>query len=306
MKAAIPVLAAGLCLCVAVVTSAQEPRERMVIGTGVACRTEPRRDAASRRTLRLGELISATAAETSATGEVWLSANQCWVLSDLTAEFQRSNPEVTFLAAADRVLGRKDATFEELVAVDNLLITNLFGKDVLASSGLLQFRQLEIFRRIAELPESRDPYLDNPLKLAWFTGHRDVVRHFEPDAGYSVPVEAYWKLHDKYPREPWSEELAWIAAQVRIPSDECYSDCVFDRVERTYARYWKTHPSGKSVDAAIEKAIPLADYAVQMSLYDTPPQAILDRLRRSLDNVTSPAKTRFLNLLGEAARKYRP
>jgi hypothetical protein len=299
------IVAAVLCFGAVTSTSAQEARERMVIGTDVACRTEPNRHAAVRRVYRLGELIDA-AQQTQTDGTIWYSGDRgCWVFGELTVEIQRSSPEAALVAAADHALNRKNATFEELVAVDNLLTADLFGRNALASSGLLQYRQLEIFRRITLDHGSKvRQILREPLKNAWFLAHRDVIKPFEPDDAYFIQVEPYWALHDKYPNQPWSEELAWTAAQIFIPSDECYSDCVFDKIERTYAEYWKRYPHGKFLNEAIQKAIPLATYAVQMSLYDTPPQPLLQRLRRTLDNVSSPAKSPLLDLLGEAERKY--
>lgn len=294
-------LAAVLCLYVA----AQAPRERMIIGTDVACRAEPRRDAMPRRVYRLGELI-APAQEIQTEGATWYSAERgCWVFCELTVEIQRSNAEPALVAAADHALNRKSATFEELVAVDNLLSGELFGRNVLDSSGLLQFRRLEVLRRIAVDHGSKARQVSRePLKQAWFLAHRDVIRPFDSDDAYFMQVEPYWALHDKYPNQTWSEELAWTAAQIPIPSDECYSDCVFDKIERTYAGYWKRYPGGKSVNEALAKAIPMATYAVQMSLYDTPPQPLLQRLRRTLDSVSNSAKAPLLDLLGEAERKY--
>jgi hypothetical protein len=286
----------------------------MVIGSGVVCRSEPERSAPIRYTYRIGDIVGASE-ETVREGETWYMDRlrvtgrypSCWIYGPLTVEFRRTEPVSALVAAAERALRRSDASFEDLVSADNLLTQGLFGEDFLATSGLLQYRRLEILRRIATgLGDKGRDISRDPLKLSWFLAHRDLVRYYEPDDAYFVPVAAYWALHDKFPNESWSDELAWTAAQIHIPSDECYSDCVFVKVEQTYARYWQSHPSGASVRDAIDRAIPMARYAVEMSLYDESPRGLLMRLRRSLDKVSAPNKAALIDLLDEAERKYSP
>ena len=303
----------ALLLCGATPLYAQL-QERMVIGSGVVCRSEPERTAPVRYIYRIGDIVGASE-QTVRNGETWYMDRlrvsgqypSCWIYGPLTVEFRRSEPVAALAAAADHALRRTDASFEDLVSVDNLFTQGLSGEDFLSTSGLLQYRRLEILRRIAkDFGDNARDISRDPLKLSWFLAHRDVIRYYEPDNGYFVPVAAYWALHDKFPNEPWSEELAWTAAQIHIPSDECYSDCVFRKIEQTYARYWQSHPTGGSVKEAIDRAVPMARYAVEMSLYDESPLALLTRLRRSLDKVSASNKTWFLSILDDAEKKYAP
>jgi hypothetical protein len=263
---------------------------------------DPSRTGAVRRVLKLGSVVEVSG-EKRTDSETWLSLrDNCWVERSLTAEFDREHPEVALVSVADHVLGRNDATFEELVAADNLLVGGIGGKD-LSSSGLLQYRQLQIFERLAEQTHSKQQISQDPLKVAWLIAHRDVVRYYEPDGAYFVPVEVYWSLHDRYPREPWSEELAWAAAQLHVPSDACTSDCVLDKIERTWAQYWKRYPDGRFVKDAIEKAIPMIDYASSMSSDGADLRPIFERLRRSLDPVPGAIKAAVMNRLNDAPRE---
>ena len=281
----------------------------MVIGTNVVCRAQPSRNAPKVVTLRLGE-IRGFSREARGDGGIWYFNDggrlSCWVPGPLTAEFVADKPESALLAVADHILQRKDpVTFGEYVEAENLLLNESLFFSSLQSSGLLQFRRLQIVERVTKVPSAlgRIVFMD-PLKRAWFIAHRDNLRYFEPDDEWFIRPEPYWSLFEKNKDAAWAEELASFVALRVIPSDECYAECALSKIVQGPLQYWTRYPNGKSIHEALQKAISHATYAVETSIYNAPPQPTLNEIRRSLANVTAPEKRRLLDLLDEADRKY--
>ncbi|MEJ2504342.1 MAG: hypothetical protein P8177_13680, partial [Gemmatimonadota bacterium] len=278
---------------------------RMVLGSGVVCRARPDPGAPVRHRYALGDRVGATE-ERLVGGVTWyLDAHrvrgeeQCWIYGPLTVEWDRSDRMPALLAAADHVLAREGPVpFAEYVAVDNLLTQTgtRFGEDapVIDGSPLLQLRRLQVIdRAVGAADAGRRPVELDPLKSAWMFAHRDVVEYYEPAGRWLMAAEVYWHLFDRHRDAPWAEEIAWAAANGTVPGDECYADCLLDRIERTWARYWAEYPRGVHTEAAVRNAIEIlewgAAWACEPAMYD--PADVAARIRRihsTLDAVTVP------------------
>ncbi len=287
---------------------AQEIRTRMVIATKVVCRAEPTRSAQVVHSYLLGDIIAA-ARESRENGEDWYfdrsrvsgSSPTCWVFGPLTAGFERSDPEPALLAAAGHVLQRSDqVSFGDYVEVDNLLAHDFAS--ALASSGLLQFRRLSIIERAVSLPSATGRVAaKEPLKRAWLSSRPDLLKYFDPADRWFLQPETYWSLYDQHPDPPWAEELAWAAARLQVPGDECYSYCTLQAVNRTFQQYWTRRPNGAAINEAIERAISRARYALRLACEEDSyvPPAFLDQMRSSLAEVTIPGKPDLLRCLDD-------
>jgi hypothetical protein len=274
-----------------------DPRLRIIIGTNVACRSEPAVSAPAVRSYQLGDRLLAD--RTSRNDGAWhLSQwDRCWVASRLSAPFDPLNPEPALLAAADHLLARTgQVPFEDYVAVDNLLLRTMSppdsGRTVLASSALLQFRRLQVMTRAAATVESGRSVMKDPLKEAWFLDRQHLLSYFSPGDDWYVPVGVYWKLFEEHRTAVWAEELAWAAARMDIPSDECEDDCALYKIEQTFARYWSEYPKGTYVGDALSGSSWLVDYAMGVACADRQSQPDIAetaaRLRASLAHVTDP------------------
>ena len=286
---------------------AQETATRMVIGLDVVCRAAPNHSATVVHSYVLGDFVLATRESREVEGywyfdQGWVTGQSptCWVYGPLTTEFVNSNPEPALVAVTDHVLQRKDqGRFEDYIAVDNLLTYDY--SSVLASSGLLQFRRLSIIERAVSLPTvKRYLVVKDPLMRAWLLSHQDLLKFFEPDGAWFLQPETYWALYEKHKHEPWAEELAWAAAQVWVPSDECYANCALQKVHRTFQHYWTRFPNGIWIHTAIEKAASMAKYGARVACEDLPvPRPFFDEMRASLAGVTDPGKQELLESLNE-------
>jgi hypothetical protein len=286
---------------------------RIVIASGVACRAEPSATAQKINTYGLGAFVTATM-ESEVDGATWYfvtaKSPSCWIFGPLTTEWH-SDRQPMLLAVVDHLLSHStEARFEDYVAVENLLTES---SEVVASSGLLQFRKLELINQALSLKDVSGPSLEeDPLKKAWVLSHGDLVFFFDPDAAWYIRPDAYWSLYEKNKNAPWAEELAWTAAEIGIPSDECYSACVLDKIDRKWLQYWTRYPHGSKIKEALEQATPPAKYAADLACYDpsepdySVPRQILDKMRSSLADVTETGKIPFLQYIDGIERKCFP
>lgn len=293
----------------------EDPPLRMIIATNAVCRAEPSRAAAKVRPYQVGDLLSGDKKEIPKDGEAWYldrwrmtsRSPDCWVYGPLTTEFVRTTPEPALLAVVDHILHRSDTpTFQEYVEVENLLLTDSYSS-VVRSSGLLQSGRLRIVERVVREATGRSIERD-PLKKAWVLAHRDLLDYFDPDDAWYVRPDAYWSLYERHKQAPWAEDLAWAAAQLPIPSDECYANCVLDKVNRTFVQYWRRYPTGTYITPALAQATPLVNYATRLACSDRQSKESVDRdllntIRNSLAHVISPEKRELLASLDEIQRK---
>ncbi len=232
----------------------------------------------------------------------------CWVAAPLTVEFSPSDPEPALTRVADHVLGRDDATFEDLVAAENLFAWEPFAR-VTASSGRLQLRRFQLINQAAIKFSAQTT---DQLTQAWIISHRDVLAQSAFSRSWYVQPEVFWRLLAAHEDAPEADEIAWSATQAHIPSDECFARCILDLLTRTYKRYWTRFPDGREVVGAITRAALRVDRAARYCivapfvgrgpLADGSPggvQELVGELRLSLEHVTVVEKDQLLVHLSE-------
>ncbi len=291
-------------------------RERMVIATDVVCRTRPEFSAPRAHMYELGDIAGVTN-ESKGEGGSWYfdqwrvsgQSPSCWVYGPLTADFAESNPGPALLALMDHLLQRPNAArFEDYVAVENLLMEARFSSLVM-SSGLLRFRRLTIIHRAISREDARGHMIDkDPLKKAWVLSHKDVVYYFEIGDEWRMRPETYWSLFEQYKEAPWAEDLAWAAAQLPLSGDECYADCLLERINKTFLQYWTRFPKGYAIDQALTKAAQIAEDAANIACFDKDPnysvsRPLLTNIRNNLMEVTAPAKSQLLKFIDQIELK---
>lgn len=300
----------------------QRSGQRIVLQAEAPCRDNPATGAHVVRSYRLGDVIDADDSAPRG-GTTWYSTEtvyvsglhpSCWIAGETTTSFDRSHPEIALDTLTRRMLQVADSSlrFEDLVASENLLI----GRYAFAfqESGLLQYRRLLIVERANA---ALNVLKESPLEIAWLLAHRTFLAQ-DPFADGLYPLaQPYWALYDRFKTAPWADELAWKAAQLRPPTDECYSDCVLTvGIVEGPMQYWKRLPHGKSIGAALDAAIKAAKYATDFACYDRQERApsksespvrpeLLQQIRTSLTAVTVASKRTLLAQLAEAEAKCR-
>jgi len=291
---------------------------RLIVATGTTCHTLPDPGSPIAERYHLGDVVGASKSTKGLGGRLYYFDSwrvkgispTCWVAAYTTVPLSREHPESGFAAVAEHVLARGDSTsFENLVEAENLLIEpNHYSGMVespLATSGLLQFRRLQLVERAARLVDAHD-LEDAPVKRAWVLAHRDVLYFYEPDAMWFVANERYWTLYDANSGAPWEEELAAYAAQRMPPSDECGADCFLSMIAGGPQQYWTRLPAGRSIDKVLTLANRLADDAIAAIDEEAPTRAAIAGVRSSLAHVGAPEKLALLDRLARLDRAVKP
>ena len=192
---------------------------RLVLGMDVVCRAAPNRAAAPVLALGLGEsvLVRATAndQESGTWYEVAGPPRPCWLFAALTVPFAGfEDPDRALISIADHALAlQPKATFEHLVAVDNLLLerkrrSSRYYRAPATVTPLLDLRHLQVINGAARAIGGQRTVRNNPLRDAWVLAHPDVVSSFDPGDLYHVRSTHFWLLHERHAASPVAEEIA--------------------------------------------------------------------------------------------------
>jgi len=171
-----------------------------------------------------------------------------------------ARPEL--LETARDLVDRPAGTFEDetrLVMLLDSLIAEA-GRDAEASAELSLLRLRAIERVIADsAARAHNPYsnlTDRPVApeavRAWLDAHSTEVAYSEPAGEWLVPADVFWRLHDRYRRTAYSDEIAWAAANAGLAGEcEGFAGCYVDALLRTHGHYLETHPDGAYTGEAL-------------------------------------------------------
>ena len=291
---------------------------RIALGSDVVCRGRAERGAPVVTPLRLGDPFSTKRVVTDAANAVWYEVADlrvpCFVFGALTAPFDGyDKPDAALAAIANHALAPETkATFHHLVAVDNLLLerkrrNGRFFQSPAEMPPLLHVRHLQVIDRAARTTGRRQAAQD-PLVMAWVLAHADLVRYFEPGGRYIVLGSHYWEIYEKYQTSAAAEEIAWVAAEVPVPADECYTECHLGALAQTYMRYWRRFPEGPHALEAVTHGVRRAQYAARYCpliagnhVHGDPKQirTLVSDVRESLQQVRLAEKTELSSYLSE-------
>lgn len=295
----------------------------LAVRTGVTCHSSPDPEAPAAQRYHVGDVIGSPKSARGPGHSLWYFDSwrvmgispACWIEARWTVPYDRAKPEKAYLAIADSLLARKGAVpFDDYVDVLNLLETARSEQPAIAPGILgrgdaslaeqyprLRYRRLLIVERaVAHL--STWSIADHPLTRAWIAAHSDVLRFFEPDAGWYVPATAYWSLYDAHRTEGWADSVAWTAAQHLGPGDECMTECYLSMLASGPEEYWTRLPHGAHVRDALVLADKLASTALEMAPDEVPPRSEIEAIRKSLSNVAAPEKAKLIDLLDRIER----
>lgn len=287
---------------------------RIIIDTGSGCRSEPSLSAVASADIPLGATALAPPDLSPAANGWYLAADHinCWIPGGATWVWNGQQPEDVALAVLERIrLRGRAALFPEYLLVERLLEESFGWKPTGTAadlSPLLRFRILQVIDDAAvteHLSGGRAGYASQ-----WAHRHGELLAYYETDDAWFVKDSHYWGLFEEAIHEPWAEDLAWYTATRDAHTDECYSVCLLDRIERHQMKYWTRYPQGLHVPAALEEANTLlrfaAAYACDATLGADPVElSTTARIRQGLIAVTNPAKEFGLKKLDEIDTKCR-
>ncbi len=141
---------------------------RLIVATGTTCHTLPDPGSPIAERYHLGDVIGASKSAKLGVRLYYYDSWRIkgisptrWVTAYVTVPLSREHPESGFAAVAEHVLARGDSvSFETLVEAENFLIEpNHYSGAVespLATSGLLQFRRLQLIERAARRVDAHE------------------------------------------------------------------------------------------------------------------------------------------------------
>jgi hypothetical protein len=176
------------------------------------------------------------------------------------ADSAPARPEL--LQTARDAVNRPAGTFDEetrlVLLLDSLIDEAARDAEAIAELSLLRLRAIE--RVLADsLAREHNPYSnleDRPVApemvRAWLEAHSDEIAYSEPAGEWLVPADVFWKLHDRYRRTAYSDDIAWAAANAGLPGEcEGFAGCYVDALLRTHVHYLETHPDGEYTQEAL-------------------------------------------------------
>ena len=115
-----------------------------------------------------------------------------------------------------------------------------------AEQALSQLQALQ--KQLSAIPAGGKP----STKL--LAAHKNEIVFSEPSGQWLVRAEAFWKLRDRFAKDPAAERIAWAAATQPLPG-ECEADacCHLSLEKLTDGRYLELYPAGRHATEALER-----------------------------------------------------
>jgi len=286
--------------------------QRMVLSTGTVCHAATDESSPAAHRYHAGDIVHSSKSATGLGRRVWYFDSwqvmgispTCWVLGSATVPYDPAHPDLAYAALVDHVLARTDTvSVAGCVEIENLLeVRNPYtGNDpaLVRRFPTLRFRSLLLMDKILG-KITQWSIADAPLERAWVIAHQDQLVYSEPDASWYVRADEFWTLTDQHKAEPWTEALAWAAAQRPALGDECGADCFLSMVMGGPQMYWARYPTGSHIGAALTLADTMVAHAITFGVGEEPPtRPMIERVRTSLRSVTDPGKAHVLELLSK-------
>lgn len=98
-----------------------------------------------------------------------------------------------------------------------------------------------------------------PYKDFLKANEKDVV-YSEPSGEWYVRSDVFWETHARYKDAPAGEEIAWLAAQTRLPGEcEGYVNCYIYLLRVTDGEYLNFYPNGKYARKSVQNIASLLE-----------------------------------------------
>ena len=205
--------------------------------------------------LRLGDLVSPVDSTIEPDLYSWMHVSvpgkgNCFIYALRLTPFNPKAPKralVAIVETAKRVYGYP--LFEDWAAIFDLFEREWQGVQV-KGSPRMEMLELEVLERTARTLHYDAP--TRPKEIIWLERNKPTVYSFDPDGFYTVRIEDFWAVHEKYEDHVLADSIAWTAARQPALHD-CEGDlsCYMGVHAQYRLEYLKRHPSGAYIPGTL-------------------------------------------------------
>jgi Bacterial SH3 domain len=241
-----------------------------------------------------------------------------WAFGTFLTRLDEARKGEIYKSIATAKVKAEDASFAESADLARFLVSVL--PEITDRATLAE---LELWRWIA----LQKAFEKIPVEKLQQGEYQRFVKANQANAAYSEPgglwlikPDLLWNLQKKYADLPIGDTIAWEAANLPIPG-ECEDDdtCTTMYMDRTKGHYLQLYPAGKYANEALDHLTEIFQgINEQMKHVEVPKGeskqdqqirrdalAAIAKMRANLTKVTSPKKTKLLQLLAQYEKNYR-
>ncbi len=241
-----------------------------------------------------------------------------WVFGSFLTRFDEARKGEIYKTIAAAKIKSDSTSFAEWADLTRWLVTattEVTDRAMLAELELWHWVALQKSLMNIEVDKQQQPDYQRFIKA-----HQANAVYSEPGGLWLVKAELLWNLQKKYADLPFGDTIAWEAATLPLPG-ECEDDdtCATMYMTDTKGRYLQLYPSGKHANEALDDLIQSVQGINEQMKHVAVPKgnskadqqlrkdalAAIAKLRASVAKVTSPKKTKLLQLLAQYEKYYR-
>lgn len=315
-------------LLIRLTTFAQADQQWITSASGVRARSAPATTGEEVARLPIGTILrqldsDQREATVSGKKDFWYhvalpNSKDGWVFGSFLTRFDEKRKGEIYRALAVAKVKGESTSFADCADLTRFLaaaLPEVTDRATLAELELWRWLALQkAFNNIESDKQQQPDY------QRFITANQSHSVYSEPGGLWLVKPDLLWNLQKKYADLPVAETIAWEAATLPLPG-ECEGDdtCATMYMNQTTGKYLQLYPTGKHANKALDDiiqsvqgineqmknvAVPKAKTKQDQQLRQDALAAIT-KMRTNLAKVTSPKKTRLLQLLAQYEKYYR-
>ena len=241
-----------------------------------------------------------------------------WVFGTFLTRFDETRKSEIYKAIAAPKVKAESTNFADAADLTRFLaavLPEVTDRATLAELELWRWLALQKAFNNIESDKQQQPDYQRFIKA-----NQTHAVYSEPGGVWLVKADLLWNLQKKHADLPLGETIAWEAATLSLPG-ECEGDdtCATMYMNQTMGKYLQLYPTGKHANKALDDMLQsVQSINEQMKQVAVPKGkskqdqqlrkdalAAITKMRTNLAKVTSPKKTKLLQLLAQYEKYYR-
>lgn len=297
-------------------STAKTGEQIIVTATNVIVRQQASAKSARLASVKLGKILPIVKRGPSFYQVEYESGKSGWISTTYTRDFDPEKREAVYREIGDKYSKAKKIEIENAAEVTEFLRSaQAFAKTDEVRADL-NFKRLRfIAAALKTIPFGKGEQF--PSKNFIKANEKDVV-YSEPSGEWYVRAESLWDLREKFATTAVAEEIAWTAANTKIPGEcEGYINCYLYNIRSADGEYLNLYPNGKYAQQALINIGKYLDPFIadisEKTVY-TPPSDISDRaefnrflteLRAIVSKPSNIEKNKVLKQINDLGEGYK-